>query len=579
MEFSGFQTGFETLKNREVAAILNKIGDILKFKGVEWKPQAYKKAARTIETMPEPIEEIYKKEGLKGLDKIPGVGKAIAQHIAEYLKTGKIKKYDKLLKTIPKGVEEMMRIQGMGPKKALKLYKKLGIKNVKELEKAAKKGKLKKLTGMGERTEKDILRGIKITKSVRGRNVISVAMENARQVVNELKKVPGVKRLEIAGSLRRMKETIRDIDLLMLSSKPSKAINAFVKLPQRKHTLMKGPTKSTIVLKEGIQVDLRVVGEKEFGSALLYFTGSKDHNIHLRKIAMRKKYKLSEYGLFKGKKFLCGKTEKEVYSKLGFGWIPPELREDMGELDVKKLPVLLPYKAVKGDLQIHTKWSDGDNTISEMALKAEKMGYKYIAITDHSKSQHQAHGMKEKRLFSYLKEIEKVQKKRRIRILKGCEVDILSDGSLDFSNKILKKLDYVLGGVHSGFKSSKQKMTARLLKAMDNPYLNTIAHPTGRKIGKRPSYLVDLDKVFEKAKSRRISMEIDAFPDRLDLNDVKIKRGLSFGVKFALGTDSHNVDSLRFMEYGIGQARRGWATTKDIINTKSYTQLMKYLKR
>lgn len=567
------------MKNLEVAKILNKIGELLTLKKVKWKPNAYKKAARTIQTLDRPIEEVYKTEGLKGLEKIPGVGKSIAKHIEEYLKTGKIKKYAKMLKTMPKGIEDIMQLQGMGPKKALKLYKKFGIKSVAELKKAAKKGKLRKLRGMGERTEKDILRGIKITEKSRGRHLISTVMDAAREVVSELKKTPGLGKLEIAGSLRRMKETIRDIDLLGMSKKPEKAMNAFVKIPQKKHILAKGGTKSTIILKQGLQADFRIVEEKNFGAALIYFTGSKDHNVHLRKIALKKKYKLSEYGLFKEKKFICGRTEKEVYNKLGFEWIPPELREDRGELDVKKLPKLIPYNAIKGDLQMHTKWSDGDNTIAEMAERAEKMGYKYIAITDHSKGERIANGMNEKRLAQCLKEIEKIQRKRRIRILKGCEVNILPDGTLDFANKILKQLDFVLGAVHTGFKSSKEKMTKRILKAMDNPYLNAIAHPTGRKIGKRPSYALDLDKIFEKAKQRGIAMEIDAFPSRLDLDDINVKRGLRFGVKFSIGTDAHSVDHLRFMEYGVGQARRGWATAKDIINTMTYAKLKKHLHR
>ncbi len=567
------------MKNAEIAKTLNQIADILEMKNIQWKPIAYKKAARTIQTLSKPIEKIYEKEGFKGLEKIPGVGKSIAKHIEEYLKTGKIKKYEQLRKKIPKGVEEIMHIQGMGPKKAIKLYKKLRIKNTKELEQAAKQGKLRKIPGFGEKSEQEILRGLQITKQIRERHTINTVMEAAREIVQQLKKIPEVERLEIAGSLRRMKETIRDMDLLVVSKKPEQVMNAFTKLAEKKQILAKGPTKSTIVLKQGLQADLRVVERKNFGAAYMYFTGSKDHNVHLRKIAKKQKYKLSEYGLFKRNKFICGKTEKEIYKKLGFEWIPPELRENRGELDVKKLPKIVSYNEIKGDMQTHTKWSDGANTINEMAEQCEKMGYEYIIITDHSKSQHIAGGMNEKKLEKYLKEIEKIQKKKKIKIIKGSEVDILKDGTLDYSNKILKKLDYVLAAVHSGFKNTKEAMTKRVLKAMDNPYVNTIAHPTGRIIGKREPYAIDLDRIFEKAKERQIAMDIDSFPTRLDLNDINIKRGLEFGVKFAISTDAHSTDHLRFMEYGIGQARRGWATAKDIINTLPYAKLRKYLQR
>jgi len=376
---------------------------------------------------------------------------------------------------------------------------------MKELEKAAKSGRLRKLAGFGAKSEQDILQGMDILKKGAERKLLGLALPLARELAERISRLPGVKRAEPAGSLRRMKETVGDIDILVISTTPVKVMKFFTTMPEVQIVMVKGPTKSTVILKDGLQADVRVLNPRSFGAAMQYFTGSKDHNVALRQMAIKKGFKLSEYGLFKKNRYVCGRTEKEVYAKLGLPAIPPELRENQGEIQAalkKKLPDLIPYDAIKGDLHMHTKWSDGLHTIEQMARAAQQRGYKYIAITDHSKSERIAHGMDEKRLMQYLKEIDKIQKKFRIHIFKGSEVDILSDGSLDFSNRYLKELDFVLTAVHSRFKSPEQEMTKRILKAFDNPYVNAFAHPTGRLLGQRNPYDFDFDKVAEAAKER-----------------------------------------------------------------------------
>jgi len=559
------------------------MADILDMQGVEWKPRAYRRAAQAIETSSKDVETIYNQGGLKALQEIPGVGVAIAKKIEEFIKTGKVKEYNRMKKGIPPGVEKMMHIPGMGAKKALVLYKKLKIKSIKDLEKAAKAGKIRKLPRFGAKSEEDILRGIGIFKTGLKRMLLGKAWPIAQEVISNLKKVREIKKISLAGSARRRKETVGDLDILAVSSNPKKAMDFFTKMPAVANIIAKGPTKSSIRLNEGINCDFRVVEEKSFGSAMQYFTGSKDHNIRCRQIAIKKKLKLNEYGLFsvKTKKYICGKTETEVYKKLGMQYIPPELRENRGEIEAalkNKLPKLIGYKDIKGDLQMHTKYSDGVNTIEQMARKAMQMGYEYIAITDHSKSEKIAHGMTEKQLTKYLAEIDKINKKiKGIKILKGSEVDILPDGSLDYSDAYLKKLDVVIAAVHSRFKSSQAEMTKRILKALENRYVNILAHPTGRVINARRPYAINLDKVFDACKANNVWPEINAFPSRLDLNDANTKEAIERGVKLTINTDSHSTDHLRYMEFGIATARRGWARKRDIINSLPWKKFEKLL--
>lgn len=573
------------MKNLEIARIFFEIADILELQNIAWKPQAYRKAARSIETLSEDIEDIYQKKREQGLKEIPGIGENLARKIAQYIQTGKINEYEKLKKTLPKGMEELMHIHGIGAKKAMTLYKKLKITSIKQLEESAKKGKIKKIEGFGEKSEQDILRGIQLAKQSKERMLLGDALQIARELTKKLKTLKEIQQLEISGSLRRRKETIRDIDILAISTNASKIMNFFTTMPDVKTVLAKGETKSTIILNNSIQADIRVLDKKSYGAALQYFTGNKDHNIKLRQIAIKKGYKLSEYGLFdvKNNKFLCGHSEEEVYKKLGLQYIEPELRENTGEIEAalkRKLPKLLKYDEIKGDLHLHTNWSDGTSTPETMIQAAITIGYKYVAITDHSKSEHIANGMKENRLLKYIVEMDKLNKKYsdKIKIFTGAEVSILADGKLDYADKYLKKLDWVVASVHSRFKQTKEEMTKRILNAIENPYVKCLGHPTGRLIHEREPYEADFEKIFQKAKETKVALEINSFPQRLDLKDTHIKTALEIGAKLAINTDSHNENHLRYIELGIAQARRGWAEAKDVINTLPIKKFEKHLR-
>jgi len=566
--------------NKDIADLFYEIADLLELQGVEWKPNAYRNAARSIESLNESVEVIYKNSGIKGLFAIPGIGRGLADKLIEYIKTGKIKEFDNLIKKFPKGIETILDVPGLGPKKVIRLIKELKIKNLKDLEHAAKSGQIGKLSGFGKRSEEDILKGLALVKQGSRRFLIGQVLPIAHDLVSKLSGLKGVKRVEVAGSLRRMKATIGDIDILVISNNHGVVMDSFTSNVKR--VLAKGPTKSSVVLREGIQADVRVIAPDSFGSALQYFTGSVEHNINLRQIAIKKGLKLSEYGLFRKDKQIAGKSEKEIYNKLGLSWVAPELRENRGEIIAAKkhkLPVLVEESDIKGDLHTHSDWSDGLSTIEEMARAAEKLGYKYIALTDHSKSLHVANGMSEKRILQYIKEIDRVQKKVDIRILKGSEVDILPDGSLDYSDKILEQLDVVIGAIHSHFKSSPSDMSVRILKAFENPHMNILAHPTGRIIFRREPYKFDFDAICKSAKEKGIALEINSNPLRLDLNDIMIKQAVDSGCKLAINTDSHHVDNLEFIKLGIGQARRGWAEAKDIINTLPLKRLQKFLRK
>jgi len=566
--------------NLELAKIFFEIADIMEMMGVEWKPRAFRNAARNIETYSKDLKDVYKKDGIKGLKEIPGVGEGIAKKIEEYVKTGKVKEFEQLRKKIPAGVEEMMHLQGMGPKKAWQLFKKLKIKNLAELKKAAVSGKIAKLPGFGKKTADDIIRGIALYRGGKERLLLGQALPIARELEADLKKLKEVKQVSIAGSIRRMRETVKDIDILVVSTNPKKVMDYFTTMPRVKRVLAKGSTRSAVVLKEGLNSDLRVIEAKSFGAAMQYFTGSKDHNVKLRQIAIKKGYKLNEYGIFKNKKYIVGKTEKEVYAKLGLPYIEPELRENTGEIG-GKLPELVKLSDIKGDLHMHTTYTDGANSPELMIKTAIDRGYQYMAITDHSKSTYVAGGMDEKTIKKYIVDLTKLKKKYagKIKVLIGSEVDILADGKLDYSNDILKKLDWVVASVHSGFKKSKQENTDRVLKALSNPHVNAIGHPTGRLINKREPFQIDLDKVFSAAKQNNVAMEINSFPSRLDLKDVHVKNAIENKVKLVVNTDSHSTEHFRYMKFGIATARRGWAQSKDVINTLPWKKFERFIKK
>ena len=571
------------MKNYEVAELLRNIARLLEIKNeLVFKIRAYEKAALVIENLDENIEDVWKKGKL---DDIPGVGEALTEKIGEFLETGKLGYYEKLKKQVPVDMEELGRIAGLGPKTIMKLYKRLGVKNIKDLEKAAKHKKIEDIEGLGPTVEENILKSIKFARTAGNRFLLGPALDIAEEIKSRLRKFKEVNKVEVAGSLRRMKETVGDIDILITSKSPSKVMDFFTKMDDVEQVLAKGTTKSSVRLREGLQADLRVLPEKIYGAALLYFTGSKQHNIVLRKIAIKKRMKLSEYGVFskRTKKFLAGKTEEECYKKLGLRYIEPEIREEEGEIELAakgKLPRLIGYNELKGDLQMHTKYSDGNNSIMEMAQAAKKLGHGYICITDHVGEKFKiVNALNEKRIKKQRKEIDKANKQlRNFTILQGGEVNIKDEGSLDMENSVLKGLDIVLGAIHSGFKNPREKITRRIVKAMENPHVDIIAHPSGRLINQRPAIELELDKILAKAKQTNTILEINAYPERLDLKDAHVRAAVRANVRLSIGTDSHDADQLRNYKLGIATARRGRAGKKDIINTYSVKDMLRLLK-
>ncbi len=569
---------------KELAKIFYEIAAFLEIKEEDFKPRAYRRAASSLESMEGSLEDIYNGGGVDALQKIPGIGKSIALKIEEYIRTGKVKEHEKLKKETPVEMKEMTKIEGVGPKTVKTLYKELGVKNIKELEKAAKEKKISPLFGFDEKTEKNILEGIDFLKKTKSRFPLGEISFRAKEVQKELEKLSEVKKINVAGSLRRMKETVGDVDFLIVSDDPEKVMEYFVSLPGVLKVWGKGSTKASVRTAEGFDIDLRVIPEESYGAALQYFTGSKEHNIALRKIAVEKGMKVNEYGVFKKEKMLEGGSEKGIYEILGMKWIPPELREDKGEIEASlegKLPDILDYKGIRGDLHCHTDWSGGENGIEEIARAAELMGYEYIGIADHTKALKIENGLDEKELLEQRKEIDKIRTKRKLKveILQGCEANILKDGSIDIEKEVLRELDFVIAGVHSHFKMEEKEMTRRMMKAMENPYVDIISHPTGRLIGMRDTYNIDLEEILRSARETGTVLEINAYPLRLDLSDVNIKKAKEAGVKMIINTDAHQKEQMEFMELGISQARRGWAGKEDIVNTEKKDNFLKALKR
>ncbi len=579
--------------NEEISKILYEIAILLEMKGIQFKPRAYEKASHAVESLSEPIDEVYKKEGVKGLMEIPGVGQKIAEKIERYIKTGHIKEYERLKKQVPVDLEDLSSIEGLGPKKILKLYKLLHIKHREDLEKALKAGKLRNLRGFGQKTEQNLLQAIGFLKHGQGRVTLGFVMPSIRALLEKLRSIEGVEKIEIAGSVRRMQETIGDLDILAIAKNPKEVMDFFTSMPEVLKVHAKGDTRSAVHLRAGVNADLRVLPPESFGAALQYFTGDKYHNVQLRQIAIKKGYKLNEYGLWKehppshkaseGKeKLIAGKTEEEIYEKLGMQWMPPEMRTNNGEIEAAiegKIPKLIEYDELQGDLQIQTDWTDGEYSIKEMAEAAKKLGLKYICITDHTKSLAMTGGNDEKGLLKEMAEIDKVQKQvSGIKILKGAEVNIMKDGTLDIKDEVLAKLDVVGAAVHSNFHMTEKEMIQRIIRAMENPNVDIIFHPTGRVLQKRDAYKVDMDALIKAAKRTKTILEIDAYPDRLDLKDEYIKKAIGAGVKLSIDSDAHSIRHLTYLEFGIGQARRGWATAKDIINTRSWQDMLKCLK-
>ncbi len=570
------------MTNAEIARVLREIAILLDMEGVQFKPRAYEKAAYAIESLDQPVAELYRQGGIKGVETIPAVGKAIAEKIVTLIETGRLPYYEELKQRVPVDLASLTAIEGLGPKMIKALYDHLRIKTVEELEKAAQEGKIRHLPHFGEKSEQKILKGITFLKKSSGRFTLGVALPLVLEIEARLQKIKGVKRVAIAGSIRRRKETIGDADILVVSSQPDQVMDVLVKIPDVVHIHGKGHTKSSVKLNNGMDVDLRVVEGKSFGAALNYFTGSKDHNIVLRRIAQEKNLKLNEYGVFRGEKALAGATEEEVYETLGLPYIPPELRENSGEIEAAlagKLPDLVDYGDLKGDLQTQTTWTDGANSIEEMAQEAKRLGLEYIAITDHTKSLAMTGGSDEKKLEQQMAAIDEINKKLKgITLLKGAEVNINKDGTLDINDETLARLDVVGVAVHSHFNLSREEMTRRIVRAMENPHADILFHPTGRLIKRGEPYYVDMDEVIKTAKRTGTVLEIDAYPDRLDLKDEHVRKAVEAGVKLVIDSDAHHVNHLSFLHFGIATARRGWAKKSDILNTKPLKEFIKSLK-
>ncbi len=569
------------MKNQLVADILYQVADMLDLKGeIFFKTRAYRQAAQTIEVLDEDIEVVSQENRLQ---KIPGVGEALAKKIKEIVETERLVYFEKLKQEVPEELLKMLNISGLGPRRVAALYQNLGIKTIDELRQACIDGKLRNLDGFGELLELNILRGIQVMEKTSGRALLHIAFEDGENYLSYLKKSDKVKRLSIAGSLRRRKETIGDIDILASSDFPEEVMEYFVKYRDVQRVLLKGSTKTSIVLKDNLQVDLRVVKDESFGAALQYFTGSKEHNVKMRSIAIKKGFKLNEYGLFdkQSEHYVVGKNEEEIYKKLGLDYIEPEIRENRGEIEVasiSKLPRLIGYNEIKGDLHVHSNWSDGLESIETIARFCKKIGYEYVGISDHSQSLKIARGLSEKRIIKKIDEIEKINKKLSdFTVFCGTECDIKPDGTLDYSDKILEKFDFVCAGIHSSFKMNSEEATNRIMKAMENKYVKCIAHPTCRLMGRREPFDLDMVRIFDTAKETNTYLEINSFPDRLDLNDLHVKHAKEKGVKFVIDTDAHNLHHLSFIRFGIATARRGWLEKKDILNTKSIIEIEKIL--
>ena len=567
--------------NFEVAAILYEVADLLEFKGIRFKPQAYRRAAQAIETLPEDIADVVRE---KRLDDIPGVGRSIAEKIREIIETGSLAYLESLRRDFPPGVLELTRIEGIGPKRAAILSRELGIRSVDDLEAAARAGRIRDLPGFGEKTEQNILAGIDMSRMAEKRHLLGHILPIAREIERRIAALGSVRQVSLAGSVRRMKETVGDLDILATSTRPQEVMEALATLPGVARILARGTTKTSVVLATGLQVDIRVVEEEQFGAALQYFTGSKEHNIALRKLAIARNWRLNEYGLvdLASNRMVAGEDEAGIYRALGLAWIEPELRENRGEIEAARdgtLPEIVGYDSIRGDLHVHTRWSEGADSIDDMARAATALGYEYIAICDHSESLHIARGLSPERLAEQIHEIERINREDgSITLLSGTECNIDMDGRIDFPDSILADLDIVVASVHSGFKQPEKEMTERIITAMHNDHVDIIGHPTGGILLAREPYRVDLAAVFEAAATLGVFLEINASPGRLDLSDVHARSAREAGARFSLGSDAHSRGSLRFMELGVATARRGWVRADDIANTRTLTELKGFLR-
>lgn len=570
------------MRNFEIARLFYEMANLLEVRGESvFRVRAYQRGAQTLETLSEDVAVL----GARGaLQTLPNIGKDLAAKIQEYLATGRIARLDSLREGLAPTFLSLLEIRGLGPKTARALFEQVGIESIEQLEEACRSKRIVGVAGVRERTCENILKGIAEWRAGRTRVLLPAARAVARLVADALRAHGGVERLEIAGSLRRMRESVKDVDILVTSTEPARVIDTLVRLPSVIEVTGRGDTKASVRHQDGLAIDLRVVEPAAFGAALQYFTGSREHNVRLRQLAIQRGLKLSEYGVFDettGAR-VAGATEEDVYAALGLPWIPPELREDSGELEAARegrLPRLVEPGDLRGDLHDHTDWSDGHHPLEKLVEAAEARGYEYIIVSDHSRSLTIAGGLSVEELRAQRAKIDELQSRHRIRILAGTECDILEDGRLDFPDEALAELDVVLGAVHSRFKQSRPEMTARIVRALGHPHLDILAHPTGRKIGSREPYDVDMEAVFAAAKAHGKAIEINASPERLDMSDVHARRAAELGIPVPISTDTHYLSELDWTELGCAVARRAWIGPDQVLNTRSLEALLAWTRR
>ena len=573
------------MENFEIAAVFEEVASVLRIMqdDPKWafKAVAYERAQRSIQSYPERLEDIARDPNRKLTD-IPGVGADLAGKITEIVETGKLQYLEEKLKKIPRSLLDLLQVQTVGPQKVRLFYNELGIKNLQELEAAARAQRLRELPGMSAKSEENILRALEGRKKTTGRFRLDVAYETAARLSKYIREFKGVDEVTPAGSLRRGRETVGDLDVLVTGRNLGSLPDHLVKFPEVAQVLAKGDDKVSFKLASGMQVDIRLLPPESYGAALMYFTGSKEHNVALRARAQRTGLKLSEYGLYRGERTVASRTEEEVYEALGLPWIPPELRENMGEIEAAeehRLPHLVELKDIRGDLQMHTTASDGKNSIEEMAAAAKDLGYRYILITDHSKAVTIANGLDEQRAREHLKRLRAARRRvKGIEIWAGAEVDILGEGQLDYPDELLAQFDIVLASVHSRMTQPGEEMTERLLKALANPYVRILGHPTGRQILRRDPFNFDVERVFDAARRLGVILELNANPERLDLSDRHVRLAHDKGMRIVISTDAHQPKHFLFMRYGVMTARRGWMEKKDVINTYPPEKLLASLR-
>jgi DNA polymerase (family 10) len=575
--------GRRPLSNAEIARALREMALFLEMDAVPFKPRAYEKAALAVEALDRPLAEIDEAEGVRGLDRLPGIGKGIAERIDELLRTGRMHDLEALRRKTPVDVLALTAVEGLGPKMAKALHEALGVRDLRDLEAACRAGKVRELPHFGARSEERILRGLAFLAQAGGRQLLGAVLPLARAIEARLAALPGVRRAAVAGSIRRRKETIGDLDFLVVAPDAAKVSRAFAAMPEVAHVYARGETKTLVRLTTGIDADLRVVPEASFGAALAYFTGSKAHNVALRRIAQGQGLKLNEYGLFRGERRIAGRTEEELYEALGLAWVPPELREDTGEIEAARagrLPRLVEHGDLRGDLQVQTDWTDGAASIEEMAEAARRLGLEYIAITDHTRDLAMARGCDEQRLLEQAEAIARVNRKLRgFRVLSGAEVNIRKDGTLDVADQALARLEVVGAAIHSFFDQSRAEATRRVIRAMENPHVDVLFHPTARSIGRRAPVDLDIDAVIRAAVETGTVLEIDALPERLDLKDEYVRKAVEAGAKLAIDSDAHQPAHLACAdEFGVAVARRGWARKTDVVNAQPVARCLALLK-